>query len=1149
MLKEFEELVSESGFKFSPEQQNAIYSEKNAVVSAGAGSGKTTVLSFRFLRLILSGIPIERILALTFTRKAALEMRDRIYRLLKKYASKNAKIRTAYENFALSSITTLDAFSSEIVKTSLKDYGIPESFSVIDDITNDENIRNLTLDCLYEDKENAEPFFTLYNPEDLIDNLLLQIVSSSSFTITNNFKAEDQLKILDEYKIAETADYFASQVIEAGDRMYDAMIADPNVEKYVGEFPDWYDCIMALATGGTFQTAYENKDYKAALACFKYLKKMNLRSDLKVGDLPRDQKELVKKIKGFATKLKGSSSYTEDFIKEFGKDIFLKDKTTHFLLTLEALPKIGKMLKFLEGYYNRVCRYKRENALLTFSDVASLSKDVLLRNGEVREFYKAKFDSIMIDEFQDNNILQKEMLYLLSEKKGIYTEGKAPNAENIENGKLFFVGDQKQSIYRFRGADVSVFKSLSDELKNAGGESIVLNANFRSRGKLVDFSNLLFESIMGVYNKEAYEADFEKTISCRNVSSYSIDGKVLPTNIEFYYIDKKTDKNTDSEVSDKDTKEENSEDDVNKKASEAAKIKDLILNVVHSDKYAILKDGKLIHPSFDDIAVIFRTRGSLLNLEKVLSDAHIPYTSSTSKSMFSSTIVSDIYSILSLLLYPSLKTSLYAVLRSPYCRLSDKGAMKVLSYSGNFPFENVNFESKEDENRYLTFVKYYRTLQELAKEGDISDVLMFIWYDIGARLYTIENPNTAHETKYFDSLLLAASEKSSLLEFVRYLDTAINTDGKNALNLPFLKEGEKGVSLLTIHESKGLEFPVVIMAFSGASKSNKTRKKFEEVYSDDGVYRLLPDHAKAEKFSNIIRVVNKDEESLKENAELKRLFYVGVTRAKDHLIISGDYYDPSAGKEKNTNDKFGSILQMFVSHKKVLGDALPITHEGQTEEISSSSIYLPQFNYNSLEAKNLDNVYNTDGIKKMEKTPETRGSITGVIQETIFDNPENLPPLSVDKATNNNAITEFGTLTHFLIERYVKHRIAPSEKYNACYIYRNLNNDMIAEAVHLATGFVNSELFLSFKNEGYTLYSEYRFFAPFVIDGTDMTLEGSIDLLAVKDDKAVVVDFKTDKKKAPSSHKEQLSLYKDAVKQLFGIDDIETEVVYLREFL
>lgn len=1147
MLKEFEELVSESGPTFSKEQKAAIYSDKNAVVSAGAGSGKTTVLSFRFLRLILSGVPVEKILALTFTRKAALEMRDRIYGLLKKYAPKNALIRTAYENFSHSSITTLDAFSSEILKTSLSDYGISESFCVIDNITNDENIRNLALDCLYEDCKNASSFFETFAPDKLIDEVLLPIAESNSFTLANKFTHDEQIKILEKYKVLETADHLVLKIVECADKMYNCVIENPNVAKdVVSSFPAWANCIDLLRSGGVFQKAYENQDYEEAVKCLDCIIKINLQKDLPYGKKYGLERMAIIKIKNYAKQLKGGT-YKEENLLEFGEDIFLKDRTIPYLLTLSSIPRIDKMFSFLEGYYNKISAYKKENGVLTFSDVAALSKDVLLKNREVREFYKSKFDSIMIDEFQDNNILQKEMLYLLSEKKDVYTEGMAPSSDNLENGKLFFVGDQKQSIYRFRGADVSVFKSLSDELVTSGGESIALNANYRSRDKIVDFSNVLFKSIMGVNNEAPYEADFEETISARRKESYSIGEQILPTNIEFYHMEKtKTSKEADGIQNAIDSEDDDKEEeDLDKKASEAMKIKDLILEIVNSSKYSIVKNGRIVSPSFSDIAVIFKTRGGLLNLEKVLSDAHIPYTSSTSVSMFSSTIVSDIYALLSLLLYPSQKSSLYAMLRSPYCRLSDSKAKALLALKENFPFGDVKFEEEEDEKRYLTFVKHYKNLRRLSIEGDMRDVLMYFWYDMGARLYTIENPNTFHETKYFDSLYLSASAKPSILEFVRYLDDAIR-EGEGSLSIPVLKEGENGVSLLTIHESKGLEFPVVILAFSGASKNNNVKKMFEEDYSEEGVYRLLPNHYMENKFSNIIRTINKGEENLKENAELKRLFYVAVTRAKDHLIISG----ATDNKVSEVGSNYSSILKMFVSHKAVLGESLSLTLEGEIEALGASRIYLPPFDRKEGADKRLDEAYSLNKNIKRDEDAVNRGSITGVIEEVPSSNGEKLHTLLIDNTPNNKAvITEFGTLTHALIERYIKHRIQPSEKYNICYIFKSLTEDMQKEAIALANGFIKSDLFTALESDGYTLHSEYRFFSPFVINGNNMTLEGSIDLLAIKDDKAIVIDFKTDKYKDEASHKEQLSLYKSAVEKLFSISDVETHVVYLREFI
>ena len=132
---------------------------------------------------------------------------------------------------------------------------------------------------------------------------------------------------------------------------------------------------------------------------------------------------------------------------------------------------------------------------MSFGDVAAMAHSILLSNLEVRAYFKNKFRYILIDEFQDTNQLQKELIYLLSEKKEL-SSLTVPTAKELEKDKLFFVGDEKQSIYRFRGADVSVFKKLNDEIVTANGKQLSLVTNYRSEPLLVDFFNTLFEPIM-----------------------------------------------------------------------------------------------------------------------------------------------------------------------------------------------------------------------------------------------------------------------------------------------------------------------------------------------------------------------------------------------------------------------------------------------------------------------------------------------------------------------------------------------------------------------------------------------------------------------------------------------------------------------------
>ncbi|HNZ95510.1 MAG TPA: UvrD-helicase domain-containing protein, partial [Sphaerochaeta sp.] len=175
-----------------------------------------------------------------------------------------------------------------------------------------------------------------------------------------------------------------------------------------------------------------------------------------------------------------------------------------FFLNEENLePVVEFVAKFLEGHRIQ----KRAASIVTFADISNLAIKSLTDDKELRAFYKQAYRYIMIDEFQDNNEEQKRLLYLLAEKEGSEADG-IPLVKDLAKDKLFFVGDEKQSIYRFRGSDVSVFKALAKELQGIGGMSVKLPKNYRSEPDLISWFNEIFPSIMK-NESEPFEADFE----------------------------------------------------------------------------------------------------------------------------------------------------------------------------------------------------------------------------------------------------------------------------------------------------------------------------------------------------------------------------------------------------------------------------------------------------------------------------------------------------------------------------------------------------------------------------------------------------------------------------------------------------------------
>ncbi|MBR6348829.1 MAG: UvrD-helicase domain-containing protein, partial [Spirochaetales bacterium] len=418
----FAQIMEKEEFIPNDEQNSVIGTTGNTVVSAGAGAGKTAVLSWRFLRLVMEeNVKPEQILTLTFTKKAASQMRSRIYKRL--VEAKDSLPPDTLDSFSRASISTLDSFCSKIVRSDVTRFGLPRDVANLSDEDLESLSERLAVNFL-EDSENSEEakaLSQLLMPADLMKSFFAVIAESSSIA----------------------RDYDSARIT--------ASFRETVREKYLGrkkKAEGLLQQLSALPLSGAFADDVKAVSEALAADSLEETADFNLR---KVRD--PEAKELAKKIRELV--LKGSG-FTD--LRAIAGD-------TEISLLQIAVEKFTKLLN----------NEKRRTGALTFNDTADLSVRILKDNASLRDTYKKSYRFIMIDEFQDNNSLQRDLLFLLSERTDkAAVSGVIPSVADLEPSKLFFVGDEKQSIYKFRGADVSVFRRLEDEMKK-NGEALTLS--------------------------------------------------------------------------------------------------------------------------------------------------------------------------------------------------------------------------------------------------------------------------------------------------------------------------------------------------------------------------------------------------------------------------------------------------------------------------------------------------------------------------------------------------------------------------------------------------------------------------------------------------------------------------------------------------
>jgi ATP-dependent helicase/nuclease subunit A len=901
--------------KLNPEQEKAAYWEENAVVAAGAGSGKTSVLASRYLWLVTEkGYSVEQSLTLTFTRKAAAEMYQRIHAALAAEASaagtsagdkagptRQELAQTALDDFFRARIQTLDSYSAYIVKQAATRYGIRPDFAVDEDrcrrLAEEEALPFLishrshpALERLYRTKKPADIGKDLFAAPVFKYSRIDEPPSYAGETLKRfeKIRAEwterrlrivsllEELSALAEEKGRE--DKFLALVLPLTAKFRSSPDLFPGQE----EFRGYFAALAAGPEGECVGLAETHPLRDRMIRCLDLLNKI-CRANMRIGKRDSRAKEICRELRaGF---------------KEFSS-LLIFCVQGGLILSLMAL-----LDEFQQCYLDK----KRAEGVLSFADIARLARTILRDQPGIRYNEKTAFKAIMIDEFQDNNSLQKELLFLLAEKTG-RMEREIPPATEILPGKLFFVGDEKQSIYRFRGADVSVFRQLKNELAAA---DLTLGINYRSSPDLIAAFNDIFQA-GGVFlsgGKPPYEADYSPLSAHRTE----------PGSIGIYILDR--DDRDDEEEDEEGERGEPFEADENEAVFAAEKIRSLLAETGG--------DGK---PRYrpEDIAILFRTRKPQRVFEKHLRLLGIPYAGEGLSGFFADGPVNDLSALLRLASYP-LDTEAYAVsLRSPFAGLSLAGLAICLSEFNTakeagvtpvpFPDAAPPLLDESDRWAYEQGRDLYRRVREKAAVLSIGELVSELWYREGYRYETEWNLQTGAYRELFDyfysQAVKADGENLSLAAFTDRL-TALREKEEQIQDAEIPLERPGAVRLLTIHKSKGLEFPVVFIA--GCGRRARSNTNDEEIYaSDDGGLSFNPPlPPECSRMSDLGRnfFYEKDrlEEKQKAAAELRRLLYVAMTRAEDRLFITGAY---PLGMEDGDAGDMVSCLARAIERKR-----------------------------------------------------------------------------------------------------------------------------------------------------------------------------------------------------------------------------------------
>jgi ATP-dependent helicase/nuclease subunit A len=1134
------------------EQYAAATSAPNTVVSAGAGSGKTRVLAARYLWLITQGIcRVEEILTITFTNKAANEMHDRIYRLLLENRD-IPEARAAVDNFHNAAISTLDSFCASVARSASRLYGISPDFSP-DMGGIRELARSLALRFVLDHRNSP-------GLKDLIAEKKIRLVADELFA----FPA------LQHSLISRPLDY-----VDFAKRQKEKLVHD-----WRGKTAEASRLVSALkeeAESGDIEFA---GDFAAVLAAKTGVPGIEA---LFTGgnDVRRNTEDYFSFLHGvgYFPVRKRSAQYDrfKQYCGELRDNVAELEAIANYVLQWDIVEAVYPLM---EEYQNLLAGKKRGSGLLGFSDIACLAIDALSRDTDLRQLYKKMFKKIMIDEFQDNNALQRDLVYLLAEKYECREQG-VPSREDLFPDKLFFVGDEKQSIYRFRGADVSVFRGLAADFSAASSSekpagNLSLSCNYRSSPMLIKAFNRIFGSgedgtARGVFpskgqERAPYEASYSRLKSRTSdtdepgAAEVADDGKPM---LHFAFYDK-------GRIDE--------DDPHSAEAYEAAYIAWKIHQMVSGGTEIYDRKEEKKRPcNYRDFAILQRSCTRQYELEKRLKSYGIPFSADRPASLFDDAPVNDLSALLRLLVYPSDRISYAALLRSPLMRLSDAGLSVCMLNPGEpFAHELESLVPAADRELYRKGGRLYRELRDDMGKLSVPELITKLWYEAGYRYETLWSPSAQAFSDLYDLFFELArfvdGKGKGLPEFLDYLDDLARKE-ENVDDAELPDEAGDGVRLMSIHKCKGLEFPVVFVFNCGRPEKSRSQTSLASYSERWGVSLKLPPAGEFGKKSGYFFRLEKEEEDRKSAAELRRLLYVAMTRAEYILYVTASLPAQKESERKFCDPEVTGYTPEYIQERltmlcmpdlkpnSFLNLLIPVLADADNSCFDIEPIYDFIRKNDSGEKDGIrEAAIRAASLYERTSVPEVEAFYPPVIpaselhvpyrfaarivapQKSLqaeFDFAEFGVPaddtagaadgLDLLLETAGLGSEAFGTIVHGFIEARLNNRPGKIPARILAAMRENQAAPIQEKAREMADTFFNSRLGTDSAASG---FRETEF--PVLTAVGNDVVAGKIDLLFERDGELQIVDFKTDKNEDPLKHSGQLGLYRRAVSDIYG---------------
>ncbi len=1089
------------------EEQRAILEnkKKRLIVSASAGSGKTFVVIERLKYLICEEkISVSRLLVLTFTKAAANEMKTRLFKAILEQKA-TPFLLEQLDDITISDISTIDSFCEKIIKRNINKLDLDENFRILDE-KESENLKFKAFNRVFDrlavtDSENFnEIYFSFKRNKDQIKECM--------FSLQDYFDSQDGTDELTNSYIENYENFLNESLVYLNSKLKASLFKANEILKSVTDdlpkaYQDFKDNLQSVAGISLAQDFFEN------------CKKINFCTLLKTPTNKIEDKWQREQLVRAKDALKELFEITEKF----------SDITEEKIENVKQGKLVKGLLQMLKEYKAEYTKMKKDCDGLDFADLEKYVK-VLLNDESVLDDLQKSYDYIFIDEYQDTNSLQASIIKPIAGR-----------------GRFIAVGDPKQGIYGFRNASMEIMqKDISDFDKDENSDALFLTGNFRSDDRLLSFVNTIFNKIMTL---DSVGIDYEKTSTLKGKVNFK--KAALPSvAVDIALEDKEEQEPLTKIYSVK-------EDHVNREFKHqkevlllAKRVEEILQSQIYDAKAEAFRQARE-----GDIAILFRSRSDVMEESvRYLQEKGFNVQADIKQTLLEDGQVQVIVSLLKLTLNFKDDISLVSVMNSWLGGFTLEELAEIrLKYDRTLPFYEIVI--KENSEKINKFKKQLDEFKFLCQTLGLRKALIKLFNDKDYFLYinSLADKNTKHyHIQELLKLISAGQYDFNLAGLLNYLE---NIDTKSGVAVA----ESNAIIITTIHATKGLEYPIVILAGCGENLG-KTYNKPYAISSKFGLGSYMFDYDDNTRSMSPIFLANKLYRKRREFVDELMIFYVALTRAQNHLFLLGSCNEKEIAKKQDLFSCASYFDLFFYSMPDNFCEQLLEQEEIKTENYQYRLVSVveeaeftidEQFSFNDNLSQNMEEIKKYIDFAYKNKdicTLSYKNSVSGILK-LEEDMSEGFVQSESKSGTREQAILR-GNAYHEAL------KIIDFDKIDSL-------EDLLREKENLKENLTEGYfelldfniLYRDIKRakellDGRSPVKEQQFIMEEklcdVLDGVTseerVIVQGVIDLFALGE-KNILIDYKftsiQDKDRLLSRYKKQLKLYADAVEKGFNI--------------